>query len=97
MERLLRRYEMMTYLTGSPINSEDLDRASASNASACFILCDRRAPDQMKEDSNNILRALAVRKHSRRIPIFAQVRDWVKVIGRQCPARLNRALWTDVP
>lgn len=54
----------MFYLLGSAISDNDLKRASIWNATACFILANKRSSDPSQIDAENILRVFSVRNFS---------------------------------
>ncbi|ORX93957.1 hypothetical protein K493DRAFT_261892 [Basidiobolus meristosporus CBS 931.73] len=60
----------VTFLQGSVLDTQDLQRASIENASAVFILSDRDTEDTIEEDENNTLRTWAVHIHAPHVPIY---------------------------
>ena len=46
---------------------QDLKRSSAENADAVFILANKFPEDVNREDANNILRALAIKRYTRSV------------------------------
>ena len=57
-------YSLRTkYLEGSVLVDSDLKRADAAKCVCTFIFCDKTATDVFAEDSENIMRAITIRKY----------------------------------
>lgn len=57
------------FLHGSPMRLEDLGRAAVGQASAVFVIADATAKDWEKEDGQNFLRCLSIKKHYPQAPL----------------------------
>ncbi|CAK9114406.1 Calcium-activated potassium channel slowpoke (dSlo) (BK channel) (Maxi K channel) (MaxiK) [Durusdinium trenchii] len=58
------RYDLVvTYLRGSVFDAEDLKRARARDALACFVFADKFTDDDKSSDVAIMLQALAVKRH----------------------------------
>ncbi|GBG26292.1 Calcium-activated potassium channel subunit alpha-1 [Hondaea fermentalgiana] len=64
MENMLRtQYSLnVTYLQGSPLDANDLLRASVLRCKTCFLLCNKFTNDPDTEDAATILRALSIKR-----------------------------------
>lgn len=64
MENMLRtQYSInVTYLQGSPLDPNDLLRASVLRCKTCFLLCNKFTNDADTEDAATILRALSIKR-----------------------------------
>lgn len=58
-------FDRVSYVLGSVLSAQDLARAGASEARACFVLSKKQASNVMQEDAANIMRALAVKVGAR--------------------------------
>lgn len=70
---LLLRHKRLAYLKGDAMAAEDLTRARADVAVACFILTNRFCADADEQDSITILRSLNVKSFSPQLDTFVQV------------------------
>ena len=53
----------MTYLSGDPLNYDDvIPRALTHNAASCILLTNKNSSNASEEDYRNILIALAIKK-----------------------------------
>jgi voltage-gated potassium channel len=62
--------DRVQYIRGSLMSRADLQKASAHKATACFILCNPNAPDQLAEDRLAALRAVRLKKYAANIKIY---------------------------
>ncbi|KAJ3072540.1 spermatogenesis-associated protein 20 [Podochytrium sp. JEL0797] len=60
----------VTYLVGSGMEAVDLERCDVRHANAVYIVPDRFAEDQRREDEENTLRAWAVRLYAPNVQLF---------------------------
>ena len=68
----------LTYIDGSVMAGKDLQRSGALTAKAAFVMCNKFSESIDEEDSQTILRALAIKRHvweqkAVDIPVFVQL------------------------
>ncbi|KAK9762490.1 hypothetical protein K7432_011717, partial [Basidiobolus ranarum] len=89
----------VTFIQGSVLDTQDLQRASVEDARAVFILSDRDIEDSVEEDENNTLRTWAVHIHAPHVPIYTYNHHPFTAIYQQnvttqtiCPKEYQQAL-----
>mmetsp|Transcript_16259 Transcript_16259/g.26821 ORF Transcript_16259/g.26821 Transcript_16259/m.26821 type:complete len:1041 (-) Transcript_16259:265-3387(-) len=71
--RSFRYRSRVTYIKGSFLIKEDMERAKVRQANACIVLADEFTSQPLEEDAAIVLRALAVKKFSSRTSTFVQL------------------------
>lgn len=61
----------VTYLEGSCVSRDDLDRAQVDDAKAVFVLNNQHNPDPYAEDSETLKRILTIRSYAPNLPIYS--------------------------
>lgn len=61
----------VTYLEGSCMSRDDLDRAQVDVAKAVFVLNNQHNPDPYAEDSETLKRILTIRSYAPNLPIYS--------------------------
>lgn len=61
----------VTYLEGSCVSRDDLDRAQVDDAKAVFVLNNQHNPDPYAEDSETLKRILTIRAYAPNLPIYS--------------------------
>lgn len=61
----------VTYLEGSCVCRDDLDRAQVDDAKAVFVLNNQHNPDPYAEDSETLKRILTIRSYAPNLPIYS--------------------------
>lgn len=62
----------LTYLRGSALRSEDLDRCDLAGASAALIVSPKDTDDAEHSDGSTLMRLNQLRNHSPQVPVFVQ-------------------------
>jgi hypothetical protein len=57
----------LTYIKGDARSHDDLRKAKADTAAACFILADRETNDNNHEDAISVLRAMSIKTFDMKI------------------------------
>eukprot|EP01028_Stygiella_incarcerata_P010585 TRINITY_DN552_c0_g1_i2.p1 TRINITY_DN552_c0_g1~~TRINITY_DN552_c0_g1_i2.p1 ORF type:complete len:952 (+),score=213.91 TRINITY_DN552_c0_g1_i2:1715-4570(+) len=65
--------DRMSYIQGSALIDEDLERADVQNVDACLILTNPHPESVIEEDKRAILNTLSLRRKRKSLPIFAIV------------------------
>ncbi|CAG8500744.1 6045_t:CDS:10 [Cetraspora pellucida] len=61
------------YIKGSSAFRRSLEKVKADTASAAFLLSPKRSSNRDKDDAAQIMRALALKKYNRKLPLYVQV------------------------
>jgi len=91
MEELLNEEytsDRVLYLCGSVLNMKDCSRAALSKASMAFILADTATTHQGREDTENIIRAMAIQRQRPDMPFRLML---------LCPESLRKAHRVGLP
>eukprot|EP00249_Psilotum_nudum_P022094 c28369_g1_i3 orf=497-4030(-) len=89
MKSLLTRYKgKVDFIEGEPLKECDLERVGARNASAFFLLADKRAKDADAEDAAQIMRTLWVHRYC-----GSKVRIIVEMLK---PENQDSPIWDDL-
>ncbi|XP_043234368.1 calcium-activated potassium channel slowpoke-like isoform X12 [Amphibalanus amphitrite] len=75
LEHLLLRHRV-TYLTGTPMNVNDLRRVKIHDADACLVLANKYCQDPDAEDAANIMRVISIKNYSDDIRIIIQLMQY---------------------
>ncbi|XP_046845031.1 potassium channel subfamily T member 2-like isoform X2 [Xenia sp. Carnegie-2017] len=65
--------QKVSYMKGSALNDNDLERAKISIAEGVFILSDRSSTDKKKADRHTILRTWAIQDYAPHVPLYVQI------------------------
>ncbi|XP_028410952.1 potassium channel subfamily T member 1-like isoform X2 [Dendronephthya gigantea] len=63
----------VSYIKGSALNDNDLERARISVSEGVFILSDRSSPDKEGADRHTILRTWAIQDYAPEVPLYVQI------------------------
>ena len=74
LKNVLRSYyTRVQYISGSVLNSNDLQKSKLLSCSAVFILADKYTNNPLEEDNGNLLRLVSIKNTTTEIPVIIQL------------------------